>query len=94
MDKIKLKTNHCKAVKSAFKSHEQKQNGRFRTFGPAHIKAKDYGTTNWGTCFPVTNRYIKETKEDLKREVRSAKRSYKQDIKKEIAQILLEEEYV
>jgi hypothetical protein len=91
MDKLKQKGLECKQSKSWLKDWEwntpQCRTGR--TKGTAHIKAKDYGKTF--DLAPLTNRYVKKFKEELKREYRSVKRSEKHKLKSEIEQSILDE---
>lgn len=50
---------------------------------PERISQKDYGEHLLDGMFPLTNRYVKQRKGELKREYRAAKRSDKQRWKRE-----------
>jgi hypothetical protein len=90
MDRLKRQANWCRFVKQRFKESVQTSDGRWRMFGPVHVKSEDYGK-DFGGLVPYTNRYVKAVKRELKIEYRAAKRGEKQEVRKEIERILLEE---
>lgn len=91
MDVLKQKGKHCKLVKSTFKDYVKTKSLKYRAIGPAHIKEGDYGTPGINGMHPITNRYVKQVKADLKREYRATKRGEKHKLKQEIEDILTED---
>lgn len=90
MDKLKQQGKWAKFIKSGFKKSIKTRDGHWKSVGPVHIKDEDYGTTNLGSMFPMTNRYVKKVKRDLKTEYRAVKRGQKHKLKLEIEEMLLE----
>lgn len=91
MDRLKQIAKHCKISKVWLKDgdwHTPSQR-RWKSRGTAHIKAEDYGKVF--DLAPITNKYVKKLKQELKVEYRAVKRSENNRIKQEIEQILLED---
>ena len=88
MDRLKQQGKLSKIVKNRFRAFKKTLDGHFVHFGPVHITEKEYGMSNGYS--PLTNKYVKKIKKDLKREYRGVKHSEKQQVRKEIEQTLLE----
>jgi len=89
MDRLKQKGKDCKMAKTSFRDGEFLSSGKWKSYGAVHIKDKDYG--KFLDLCPITNRYIKKLKQELKAEYRAVKRGENQKLKREIDAILLEE---
>ncbi len=88
MDKLKEKGKEIKMQKAWLRNFEW-TGRRGRHYGPAHIKAEDYGKIL--DLVPVTNSYVKKLKQEMKREYRSVKRGEKQEIRKQILRSIEED---
>jgi len=92
MDVLKQKGKDCKAEKADLLRRVVFEEGQSKEFrGDSHIKEENYGEPLINGMHPLTNRYVKKMKEDLKREYRGVKRGEKQKLKKEIQSIIDEE---
>ena len=85
MDMLKQKCKDIKQQKRALlKQCVLTADGKsYKYVGKSHISERDYGTHRNG-LFPLTNRYVKKRKKEMKIELRAVKRGAKQKIRKEM----------
>lgn len=85
MDELKQEGKMCKVVKSSLlRKPIWKDGGKVKFKGKSYILQKDYGQFVLNGMYPLTNKYVKQVKSDLKRGYRSKKRSIRQRVRKEI----------
>jgi len=84
MDELKQEGKRCKIVKSSLLKRVDWKGGKVKFKGKSHIKQKDYGAFVINGMHPLTNRYVKQVKAELRAGYRAKKRSIRQKVKKEI----------